>query len=261
MNMFLIDSAIDGVMWTLQVEICALPAILMSYFSYRVWGLKGPLIIALTLTIMSFIHSWNHLLQVFPGVSLVEWLYAFSFGATAFHISMRSKLSVRSHAIIGGISISTLFLFPAFGGHGQFPAILLPISQPNQRVTTLITAVAASATIFTLASGHLRSVSRFLRLRLFHFLGKISFSLYLLHPLTLLIFWKMPATLGSIVEAGVPSALVAFVLWPISVAIIAPVAWISYRFVEVPGQRLGNLIRKWITHNVVGAREPLTSAR
>ena len=95
---------------------------------------------------------------------------------------------------------------------------------------------------------------------MFHLLGKMSYSFYLLHPITLLVVWTIPEALGSIVAAGVPRVYVSLVLWLTSAAAIAPIAWASYRFVELPGQRLGNAIRGWIGHTGAPVPQPITAA-
>lgn len=84
-------------------------------------------------------------------------------------------------------------------------------------------------------------------------MGQVSFSAYLLHFLVLDAFHHLPQPyLGGGTEAGV---VVAFVLWwPAFVAATFAVAWLQYRFIELPGIQLGrNLIRRRRTKAAVSA--------
>ena len=72
------------------------------------------------------------------------------------------------------------------------------------------------------------------------FLGRVSYSFYLLHPLTLMIFWKMDAALGAILQAGCPPWLVLLAMLAISITVALPLAALSYHFVEKPFVRLGH---------------------
>jgi peptidoglycan/LPS O-acetylase OafA/YrhL len=68
------------------------------------------------------------------------------------------------------------------------------------------------------------------------FYGRISYSFYLVNPLTLLVLWHIPDLLGSIVlRAGGFAFVVALMLFGVSVAVTTPVAWVMYEFVERPG--------------------------
>ena len=71
------------------------------------------------------------------------------------------------------------------------------------------------------------------------FYGRISYSFYLINPLTLFAFWHMPEALGQIMQLPVPGILVALTMFLISVAVTTPIAWLMYKYVERPGVALG----------------------
>jgi peptidoglycan/LPS O-acetylase OafA/YrhL len=71
------------------------------------------------------------------------------------------------------------------------------------------------------------------------FLGRVSYSFYLLHPLTLMIFWQMPQALGVVLQAGCPPWLAMLAMVLVSTAVALPLAALSYYFVEKPFIRLG----------------------
>jgi peptidoglycan/LPS O-acetylase OafA/YrhL/peroxiredoxin len=78
---------------------------------------------------------------------------------------------------------------------------------------------------------------RFLRNRILQFLGVVSFSLYLWHEPMMLMLEKH----HILIYKGMPAA------WPLTVlaeiAIVAPLSYLSYRLIEVPGQHLRKLLR------------------
>jgi peptidoglycan/LPS O-acetylase OafA/YrhL len=80
------------------------------------------------------------------------------------------------------------------------------------------------------------------------FYGKISFSLYLLHPITLIFLWSnynaanaMPRYMWGLVNTGMPLPAIALMLSVITIAAVTPFAYLMWRFVEKPASRLGRL--------------------
>ncbi|MBV9329928.1 MAG: hypothetical protein JOZ55_00080 [Alphaproteobacteria bacterium] len=76
------------------------------------------------------------------------------------------------------------------------------------------------------------------------FYGRISYSFYLVHPLTLLVLWSEPALLGRPIAAGVPEGLVAVLLFVGSTLAVTPLAWAMQRFIERPGIAAGRSVAK-----------------
>jgi peptidoglycan/LPS O-acetylase OafA/YrhL len=77
------------------------------------------------------------------------------------------------------------------------------------------------------------------RLGIVRFYGRISYSFYLLHALTLTVLWRIPEPLGVLV-AGMPGPLLALLLSAGSVPAVTPLAWLSWRYVELRGIALGS---------------------
>ena len=67
------------------------------------------------------------------------------------------------------------------------------------------------------------------------FYGRISFSFYLLHLLTLAMIWFMPNRLGDLVDVGIPRPLLALGLALATALVTTPLAYISYRVAERQG--------------------------
>lgn len=76
------------------------------------------------------------------------------------------------------------------------------------------------------------------------FLGKISYSVYLLHPtivyLLIPVYRRIHAQQSDLTVAFLVCAAVTF-------AILLPLAWVSYRLIELPGIRLGRRLEaRWL---------------
>jgi peptidoglycan/LPS O-acetylase OafA/YrhL len=242
LNALLLEDGIDGVMWTIQVEMIAVVVVFLMYCGYLRFGSRFVVDVGIVLGALVFSTTWENALTLPGGPSRVLYLYAFAFGAIAFHALREYKLPAPAYKWMAWISIIAIVLLPAIGSTIYPPILEFPFDRPDHLVTSLLLSLAAMGIVLSLASGHSGMIGGFLRFRVFRFLGKISYSLYVLHPLAFLVIWKMPATTGAIVDAGLPRALVAFGLWAATMVVIVPLAWASWRFVEMPGQRLGNLI-------------------
>lgn len=81
--------------------------------------------------------------------------------------------------------------------------------------------------------------------RIVRFYGKISYSFYLLHPLTLVVLWQSQPALGRMITAGMTPSVVTIVLFIASVIAITPLAWLQTRLIErygiIAGQKLTRL--------------------
>jgi peptidoglycan/LPS O-acetylase OafA/YrhL len=75
------------------------------------------------------------------------------------------------------------------------------------------------------------------------FFGRISFSFYLLHPLTLTLFASAAPTLTTMVNAGIHPLAIATTAFLCSVAAVTPLAWLQYQYIELPFIKLGRGLR------------------
>ena len=76
------------------------------------------------------------------------------------------------------------------------------------------------------------------------FLGKISYSLYLLHPP--LVFFLIP-TFRTIYAKDMSTNLAFFLSLSLTLAILVPISTLSYSIIEVPGLKLGSrLIKRYL---------------
>jgi peptidoglycan/LPS O-acetylase OafA/YrhL len=99
--------------------------------------------------------------------------------------------------------------------------------------------VSAVAIIAILVYGSGGGLKRMLNWPVFRFYGRISYSFYLLHPLTFLVIWRIPGAVSRLLDAGVPAVVIGLALTISSILAITPLAWLSWRFIEIPGIATG----------------------
>jgi peptidoglycan/LPS O-acetylase OafA/YrhL len=226
-NMLLLDSSIDGVMWTLQLEVIAIPVIFALTLAQRRVGAGITLILAVVLVALSFWGKWTKLLDSSPALGM---LYAFVFGV-AIHrfgppLVRRYGAGNRSAELLFLATVLMFFL----------PRILFGYFT---KWAPLLESTAAAGIIATIAYGGNVRLARLLDWPLFRFYGRISYSFYLLHPLTLIVLWKMPDQLSWLLARGLPGVVIAIGLAVVSTAAITPLAWLNWRFVELPAIAAG----------------------
>jgi peptidoglycan/LPS O-acetylase OafA/YrhL len=105
-------------------------------------------------------------------------------------------------------------------------------------LSTSLFALAISSAAFTIAAVHLSSIRGLLEWRPIAFLGRVSYSLYLLHFTVLLLGVRM------VEEPLTDLELVGFILGVVVASTIAAVAMV--RFVELPSIQAGNWACSWI---------------
>jgi peptidoglycan/LPS O-acetylase OafA/YrhL len=120
-----------------------------------------------------------------------------------------------------------------------------PLFGMSTKWAPLVETCASGGIIAALAFGADARFGQVLDRPLFRLYGRISYSFYLLHPLTLIVIWNIPEQVSWLLARGVPSVVVAISLGVVSTAAITPVAWLNWRFIEVPGIAAGRrLLRR-----------------
>jgi peptidoglycan/LPS O-acetylase OafA/YrhL len=242
-NVLLLDVSINGVMWTMQTELLAIPIILLACFLGRLAGVRLMLAFAILLSVFSYWGPWNRLVPLL-GPSRTMFLYAFAFGAVAYYsgrsIVQRFGRRLELPAVVAWLVI--------FLGASQIGSIY--------RYSSLIESIASAGLISLIAYGRSPIISRPLRRSGVRLLGRISYSFYLLHPLSLTLIWQMPNALGRAVGAGVPTTILIVVLWIATTLAIVPLAICSRRYAEVPGIRFGRYLMSRMSTAAGGEGEP-----
>lgn len=217
----LLTRVMNGATWTLQLEMVAAPVIVALYFVARRHGPLVIIVAGLVLFALSFSGSWGRVVPAL-GLALVP-SYAFIAGMLLawFKDEVAAFLSRRDTRLVLLLGFVLLLGWRPFMGGPRW---------------SIVSEVAGSCLILACVSyGRDGAHVRWLDAAWLRFYGTISYSLYLMHPLTLelLPYWAPP------LRALYPGVLVAILMFVVTVAIVTPLSWFSYVFVEKPAIRLG----------------------
>jgi peptidoglycan/LPS O-acetylase OafA/YrhL len=215
LNMLMIRTDINAVMWSMKVECFATPLILFSAWLVKRDGAPWLWAAIFVLFGLSFWGPYVHALG--DSTSLAP-LYAFIVGVLAQHYGRR--LSDIRPSIATVAAILSVIVFCYCGNHKQ-PALILLLE------------CLSAACLVTLIAWRPVALFKPLDLGVVRFYGKISYSFYLLHVLGMLFASRLLA-LAGVSLLGLPVS-VGTVAWTVlSVMITTPAAYLSWRFIEMP---------------------------
>lgn len=199
-NMLLLSTSMNGVLWSLQVEMVGSMVIFVAWLLTRNDPLR--LFAALCVTAAA--------VPLFRGNQLVVYLPAFLLGALIHHVPAR-------------VWQSRSLLFVALA------VLLLPSIVFSYRgVTQLLEILAATAIIGCVGTQR----PAVLQSRPASFLGAVSYPFYLVHPL------GVAGALALVGPLPVLNFLFQFLVYAlVSLAISLPVAWLLHVTVEMPALR------------------------
>lgn len=199
-NMLLLSTSMNGVLWSLQVEMVGSLAIFIAWTATR--DDARWLFAALALSAVAVLP--------FRGNALVVYLPAFLLGALTHHVPAR-------------IWQSRALLIVAFA------VLLLPsIIFSYRGITRLLEILAATAIVGCVAAQR----PRLLETPPVNFLGAVSYPFYLMHPLAVAFAMKLLGPLPGL------NFLFQFVLYAlVSLLISLPLAWLLHVAVEMPTLR------------------------
>ncbi|MBI3436778.1 MAG: acyltransferase [Proteobacteria bacterium] len=220
-NIVLANYAVLGVAWTLQVEMLAVPFILLSFWAYRKYGAFGIVMIFVATIVAAKLASM------------------FSMGGL-----------VTFYARIFALCFTLGFLIPTPVGHwvahktptAAWPFLLILMLAarhliPPTRWTPEIQQVCAALIVALIYYRRAGALGRFLERPLSRYLGRISYSFYIFNVPILEIIAAIAARNvvlnGYFVEAGILAGIVIVLL-------TIPVAHLSERHIERPSIRWGH---------------------
>src|ERR1700722_11114609 len=227
LNLLLISSDINGLMWSLTVECVATPLILLSVFLLRKRG-ERPLWILITGLLA--LSSWGPYVHLLGGFANLAPLYAFVVGVLLHFRGGRITSLIRPRrAAFAAIAAIALFWF---------------CGSRTQSALIILLECLSAATLIGLITWHpTTGLFKPLDFALVRFYGRISYSFYLLHPLGILFAFRIlePLTLNARV---LPLSITIIFVTLVSILITTPLAYLSWRFIETPGIRCGKLFGK-----------------
>lgn len=214
--------------WTIGVEV--LFYAVFPLIALRVRGL-GPQLVLLLLSYLLALwartglpSAWAHLGE---HAGLLKQLPVFVLGGVLFALWLRLReLPQRRRRVVG---VAGLLLGVAAQGalfYGRLPPV--PGIADGWYLSSLFYGL--------MLLGLLLASNRLLVNRATCFLGAISYSLYLVHPFVVSRLYGVFARL----YAALPEGAAYFACLGLSLALSVPAAWLTYRFVEKPGIRLGH---------------------
>ncbi len=225
LNLLMIRSDINGVMWSMTVECTATPLILMSVWLFRrrgerpLWGLVAILFG------LSFWGSYVHLLGGFTNLAP---FYSFVIGVLV-HFKGRRAASLLGPKLAPLVGIAAIAVYISCGAKKQTSILLM------------IECMSAATMIALIAWRPAMVLFRPLDFQLVRFYGRISYSFYLLHTLGLSFAFRIvdPLALNAF---GMPLSITTIFTTLVSILLTTPAAYLSWRFIESPGIRFGRLL-------------------
>ena len=170
-NLLLEDFPVNGATWSLMIELVAIPFLFFGYCIARRWGVSGLVVLILlgVVTLFAKVLMFRML--------IAEFVFMFFLGMLVAEIWMQKLVSLnKGLARIGIIAAVAVMLSARFLlGYGS-------------KWSVLFEGFASAALIAALVLGPRFALHDVLEMKPLRFLGRISYSFYLYHPLALGVF-------------------------------------------------------------------------
>jgi peptidoglycan/LPS O-acetylase OafA/YrhL len=239
-NMLLLSNSINGVMWSLQTELIGSALVLIAMTVVSWLGRRAMIVMCAALVLASLSPAWYHFDLFRDGWTRTAYLHAFLFGSLAWLYGGQLVARLRNQGAALLLCALVFFLaLPCIVGE-QNPLV---VTSRHISAAIALQAAAAAGMVAILAFGRTRAAD-VLQTGLIKFYGRISFSLYLVQPIILMIIWSKvtdisaaPLLIGQLVDV-MPRAAVALLLTLVGVALVTPIAYVFWRYVEMPFSEL-----------------------
>ena len=207
LNALMIRSDINPIMWSMTVECASTPLILGCFFAHKEFGRASLLVLCVILFGLSFYGPYVHLLGGFTNLSP---LYAFVIGVL-LHFMVMQGSKQGWETIWAALS---------------FALVVVCWLRKQTSIVLFLETIGSGTLIFLIAANSGHRLFAALDTAVVRFFGRISYSFYLLHPIGL-----------SLARHTVPPSSILYFVF--AVAYTAPIAWLSWRFIEKPFISLG----------------------
>ena len=224
LNMLMIRTDINAVMWSMKVECFATPLILLSAWLVKRDGVPWLWAAILVLFGLSF---WGPYVHALGDSTNLAPLYAFVVGVLTQHYGRRLFNIQPSVATVAAILSVVVFCY---------------CGTRKQTAIVLLLECFSAAWLVALIAWRPVPIFRPLDFRPIRFYGDISYSFYLLHVLGML-FANGLLTVAEVSLSGLPVSVGILALMVLSVMITTPAAYLFRTCIEVPcinfGKRRG----------------------
>lgn len=227
LNLLMIRTDINGVMWSMTIECAATPLIWLAAWLFRKYGERPLWWLIAVLFGLSF---WGRYVHLLGGFTNLAPFYAFVVGVMIHFkgglLAARMGQRFSTAAALAAIALYCL------GGANKQTALILALE-----------CASAAALITVIAWRQDEPLFKPLDWRLVRFYGRISYSFYLLHPLGMLVT-ERAIDLPALYNAGMPASVTVAFASLVAVLFTTPAAYLSWRFVETPAIRFGRALDK-----------------
>ena len=220
LNMLMIRTDINAIMWSMKVECVATPVILFSVWLVQRNGASWLWAIIAVLFALS---SWGPYVHALGDASNLAPFYAFLVGVLAQHYGNRIAGIRPSVATIAALLSVVVFCY---------------LGTRKQTAIVLMLECVCAAYLVGLIAWRPVALFRPLDLGVVRFYGKISYSFYLLHLLGIL-FASQALAAANFPLAALPASFAMITVLIASVLMTTPAAYLSWRYIEVPFINLG----------------------
>lgn len=222
LNMLMIKSDINGVMWSMTVECFATPLIFLSVWVVQRHGVKPLWTIVGLLFALSF---WGPYVHLLGGATNLAGLHAFAVGVI-IHFRGAQIAAAMGPKWAGPVALLSIAIFCVCGNHHQ------------SGIVTMLECLSAACLVILIVEHPALTIFKALDFRIVRFYGRISYSLYLLHMLGISFAIQIWTPLGLHMP-GNPVSLVTIVGFVIAVLVTTPAAYLSWRYIEVSAIQFG----------------------
>ena len=205
-----------------MIEILAIPFVLLGHVIAHRFGLAG--ILTLTVTTIILLFSPRFALRTLFG----NYVFLFSLGMLVAELGRKGWLASNAKPAKAGLILSIIGLLCArfLLGNGS-------------RWSSLVEGLASATLVALLAFGPRCGLHDLLETRPLRFLGRISYSYYLYHPLTLVLFTSCLFRLNFQSALHASPVVLPMIVALVTVSAAIPLGWASYVLVEKPMIWLG----------------------
>jgi peptidoglycan/LPS O-acetylase OafA/YrhL len=224
-NLLLTDWSVNGVTWSLMIEIVAIPFIFFGHCVSRRWGIRGLTILVVLGVVTLFAP------ELLFRKLIASFVFMFFLGMLAAEIGIRKLVLLNERtakiSLVAGLTLMLTARF--FLGYGS-------------KWSLLFEGFGATVLVAILALGPRLAVHTILETKALRFLGRISYSYFLYHPLMLAVFAPILILIASPPWLDIHPFLGSAVIAIVTVAVTIPLGYVSYLLIEKPMIRLGRRV-------------------